>query len=58
MQKYIRLPFESVRASTFHSSKLIKILLERKKLFAFSYYEARIKSSGFSSRKQNDGNLT
>ena len=29
----------------------------KKKLFAFPYYEAKIKSRGFSSRKQNEGNL-
>ena len=45
MWKYIRL-----KAST---SKL----LEKKNFIQISYYEAQIKSGGFSSRKQNEVNL-
>ena len=36
-----------LKASTFHSSKLVKKLLEKKNLFTFPYYEAQIKSRGF-----------
>ena len=47
-----------LKASTFHSSKLTKKLLEKQRFFlTFYYYEAQIKSGGFSSRKQNEGNL-
>ena len=46
-----------LKASTFHSFKWIKKYRKTKILFAFPYYEAQIKSNGFSSRKENKGNL-
>ena len=44
--QYIRL-----KASTFRSSQLK--LLKNKTLFTFPYFEAQMKSVGFSSQKQN-----
>ena len=52
MWKYICL-----KTAKFHSSKLVKKLLEDNILFTFSHYEAQMKSKGFSSRKKNEENL-
>ena len=52
MWKYICL-----KTAKFHSSKLVKKLLEDNILFTFPNYEAQMKSKGFSSRKKNEENL-
>ena len=52
MWKYICL-----KTAKFHSSKLVKKLLEDNILFTFPHYEAQMKSKGFSSRKKNEENL-
>ena len=45
-----------LKASTFPFSKLIKKLLEDI-LFTFPYFEAQIKSRGFSFRQEKEGKL-